>query len=470
MSGTDDSTSNATRANGKAVPADRREGSIFGRTDLETDRFVEEIHSAYGESYQDLLTYARRRVKSLEEAHDIVQQAFTNTLTAVEQGTRIRNVGGFLYRCVQNLCVDHELVEPPLVLDEEIFSMPEEPTVAFTELKLQCREVNSALDGLAPDKRRAFVLAELKGLGCKEIAESMGRSTESVWQLLSRARREIRLKVGAGSDWIGSLIPALGAERWLICDRQETHWQIPIWIRAKMTELTSTMVGVFQRSTEVLQPSVPVAVSAVAIVLASAPFPQVDRELPSAAEPAPAEIKRSVPAHTQARKNPVDSRNGKAAPTRSGLTRRPSGAAYRDRRLGTRKEHPGRTTQSEAREVSDRGRENIGNADEDGSSAQEAAGESRIDGGVADEGLQPQTMNRASAANMHPIETSGSEYSVCTATPGSCSLDDSELVVYVPVGEKRSSTDDNDGEIEGYENHNIEMLPGGAPSTFAPDQ
>ena len=470
MSRTDDGTSNVTITNGKAVPADGQAGSNLGRTDLETDRFVEEIHRAYGESYQDLLSYARRRVKSLEEANDIVQQAFTNTLTAVEQGTRIRNVGGFLYRCVQNLCVDHELVEPHLVLDEEIFNTPEEPTVAVTELKLQCREVNSALGRLAPDKRRAFVLAELKGLGCKEIAESMGRSTESVWQLVSRARREIRLKVGGGSDWIGSLIPAIGAERWLICDRQETHWQIPIWIKAKMAELISTVGSVFQRSAEVLQPSVPVAVSAVAIVLASASFPQVDREQTSAADPAAAETNGPVLIQVQLREKSVDARNGKVAPTSSGRTHRPSGAVYGNRGLGMRKEYPGRTIRSKTREASDRGRENVGNADEDGSSVKKVTGEPRIDEGGVNGVRQPQAVNRASAANMYPIETSGSEYSVCTPTPGSCSSDDSELVVYVPVGEKRTSTDDTDGEIERSENHDIEMLPGGAPSTFAPDQ
>ena len=162
------------------------------RTSFELDQIVEEIHAVYRENYRDLIRYARRRAGSFEAAQDVVQQAFTNTLTATEQGARIRNMSAFLQRCVRNICVNNARRDPPESIDEELSRLTEKSTEASVELREKWRKVAKAVDGLGLSQRRAFVLAEFNGLECKEIASRMGCSTETVWKLLSRARKQIR--------------------------------------------------------------------------------------------------------------------------------------------------------------------------------------------------------------------------------------------------------------------------------------
>ena len=172
--------------------SDRQTEPDLDRTNFELDRVIEEIHTVYRENYRDLIRYARRRAGSLEAAQDAVQQAFTNTLTATEQGARISNMAAFLQRCVRNICVNNARRDPPDSIDDELSRLTEKSTEASVELREKWRKVTSAVDGLGPSQRCAFVLAEFKGLECKEIAREMDCSTETVWQLLSRARKQIR--------------------------------------------------------------------------------------------------------------------------------------------------------------------------------------------------------------------------------------------------------------------------------------
>jgi RNA polymerase sigma-70 factor (ECF subfamily) len=46
------------------------------------------------------------------------------------------------------------------------------------------------LDKLSPKKREVFILHELEGLPCEEIAAMVGAKTETVWSRLHYARRE----------------------------------------------------------------------------------------------------------------------------------------------------------------------------------------------------------------------------------------------------------------------------------------
>jgi RNA polymerase sigma-70 factor (ECF subfamily) len=52
------------------------------------------------------------------------------------------------------------------------------------------RLVYEILDQLGDRKREAFILAELEGLSCEEIAARVGAKTETVWSRLHYARRK----------------------------------------------------------------------------------------------------------------------------------------------------------------------------------------------------------------------------------------------------------------------------------------
>ena len=246
---------------------------------LEVERKLTEIRQVFGENYRYLIQYARNRVDSLEGAQDIVQQAFVNTLTSIERGAEIRNMSGFLHRCVHNLCINASRREPPLALDEELCLMTERSAAASAEVRDHWREVEEVVDNLAPSQRYAFLLAEVNGYGYDEIAESMGRSVESVRQLLSRARRIIRAKTDVGPEWFSGAIPVLGADQILLPERTGVDSGVINWIKGKVSEMQTWVGGNVQRSLEtVVQSSAPVAAGVVAIAVATVASPPAVNE------------------------------------------------------------------------------------------------------------------------------------------------------------------------------------------------
>ncbi|MDB4966478.1 MAG: polymerase sigma factor RpoE [Myxococcales bacterium] len=57
------------------------------------------------------------------------------------------------------------------------------------------RLANEILGAMAPKRRDVFVLAELEGLGCAEIAAIVGAKVETVWSRLHYARREFAARL-----------------------------------------------------------------------------------------------------------------------------------------------------------------------------------------------------------------------------------------------------------------------------------
>lgn len=177
-------TGNGTGLLNKCAEPDL-ERSELGQSD-------KEIRKVYRENYRELIRYACRRVGSFEAAQDVVQQAFTNTLTEIERGAHIRNMAAFLQSCVHNICANSLRRDPMQLINDELCRSTGNSTEASVELREKWREVTTAVNGLGSNQRCAFVMAEFNGLECREIAGKMNCTTETVWQLLSRARRQIR--------------------------------------------------------------------------------------------------------------------------------------------------------------------------------------------------------------------------------------------------------------------------------------
>ncbi len=238
------------------------------------DQRVALLRKAYRDNYEVLICYARKRVDSFEVAQDIVQQSFTNALTAVERGAEIRNVGGFVQRCVHNLCIDHSISEPRephLLLDEEICEVNEGSTVSSAEQREWWRELEGILDKMAPNQRDVFLLAEVRGCSYEEISQTLDRSTDSVRQLLFRARRVIRAKASTDSSWALGPFPVVGLDRIFTLNSSGQKSKIGAWVREKTSELQTWLGGVWQGSTDaLLQPGVSVVTGAVVVALATA--------------------------------------------------------------------------------------------------------------------------------------------------------------------------------------------------------
>ena len=253
----------------------------------EIKRNLDALHHACDQTYKDLLGYACKKVESPEAAEDIVQQAFANTLAIVERGGEVRNMGGFLYRCVHNLCVNNArrrlLVslgdEPYIEVENLAMELIETCPAVTAENKETWRQIEGVVDQMVPNQRNAFLLAEVRGYGYDEIAESMDRSTNSVRQLLSRARKKIRTISNAGSDWVGIPIPVLQANTAFAREHRFPGPDIFSQVQAKVSKAQVWLGNVFQGGAEAtLQHSASVVAGAVVVALATAgPTPTIDQ-------------------------------------------------------------------------------------------------------------------------------------------------------------------------------------------------
>ncbi len=248
-------------------------------SELDIDSNTDDLRRACGEeTYQDLLCYSRSLVQSTEAAEDIVQQAFTNTMTAIERGVQIDNMGGFLYRCVRNLCVNHVSREPRHSRTEEIMLVAEQSAASSAELRYRWQKVEDTVDKLPSSQRYAFLLAEVRGLHYDEIADLMDRSTNSVRQLLNRAREKVRSKADTGWDWGIAPTPVVAAESAPESWYNSLSSSVSDWVHPRVSDLQSWVGNVSQScSDSLLQCSSSLATGLVIVgVIAISPAPSTE--------------------------------------------------------------------------------------------------------------------------------------------------------------------------------------------------
>jgi RNA polymerase sigma-70 factor (ECF subfamily) len=142
---------------------------------------------------------AYRMLGTVDEADDAVQEAWIKLSRSDE--SKIDNLDAWLTTVVSRVCLDmlrarrsrrEEFVgswmpEPIVAIDSA--PTPEEEALIADGVGLALYVV---LETLSPAERLAFVLHDMFALPFDEIAPIVGRSTEAVRQLASRARRRVR--------------------------------------------------------------------------------------------------------------------------------------------------------------------------------------------------------------------------------------------------------------------------------------
>ena len=144
-----------------------------------------------------LVRHAYRMVGSMSDAEDVVEDAFERMLRA--DTSNVRDPRAYLRATVTNLALDRLrastrsreiyvgpwLPEPVIdetAVPEHIVSVAEDISYAFL----------LALERLSPLERAAFLLHDALDVPFAEIAQTLGRSEESVRRLASRARVAIQ--------------------------------------------------------------------------------------------------------------------------------------------------------------------------------------------------------------------------------------------------------------------------------------
>jgi RNA polymerase sigma factor (sigma-70 family) len=148
-----------------------------------------------------LLRHAQKLLREDGRAEDVVQAAFVSAWTALEAGTAVRDLRPWLYRIVHNGALNAMKkqggADAPLTEARAASPGPEAEV-------LQREDVRRALDTISglPDRQRAALLAvALEGRSHADVGQDLGIDDSAVRQLVSRARRSLRVAATAVTPW-----------------------------------------------------------------------------------------------------------------------------------------------------------------------------------------------------------------------------------------------------------------------------
>ncbi len=155
------------------------------------------VEAVITSQHSRLFDFIRKRVKTEEDAEDILQDVFYQLLSNYNITEPIEKLSSWLFAVARNRIVDwyrRRKHHGSIPLDEEtglpinpedfLFDPEQEPDEVF-DRALVWEALIEALDDLPEEQRDVFILHELEGRSFKEIAEMTG---ESLNTLLSRKR------------------------------------------------------------------------------------------------------------------------------------------------------------------------------------------------------------------------------------------------------------------------------------------
>jgi len=166
------------------------------------------LERAYRKNRQGLLSWAARATRSLADAEDLVQDAFTRALADTEGLASVEDLTAWLFTSLRNRVRDlwrrrevrrrvGETDVSDAVVAEIVAATGLDPAevVAETELMDALYEAIEAL----PDEQRAVIEAQvLDGVTFKELSESSGISADT---LAARKRYAIKRLAAALREW-----------------------------------------------------------------------------------------------------------------------------------------------------------------------------------------------------------------------------------------------------------------------------
>jgi RNA polymerase sigma factor (sigma-70 family) len=159
-----------------------------------------EIAKAVREDRTRLADFIRRRVRTEEDAEDILQDVFYQLATSYSVTEPIEKLTSWLFTVARNKIIDWyrkkrtnslpnavDNPDAPINLADILFDPNDNPDQVYAR-SLVWTELADSLDELPEEQREVFVMHELQGKSFKEISEETG---EKVNTLLSRKRYAI---------------------------------------------------------------------------------------------------------------------------------------------------------------------------------------------------------------------------------------------------------------------------------------
>ncbi len=168
------------------------------------------LEAAYRKERGNLLAFAVRMGRNVQEAEDVLQEVFASALSRLELFSALGNPSGWLVTAVRNRMLDlwrrartrraaGEVDVAEETIDEIVQAVGFDPADQAVRDELT-DALAEAIGDLPPDQRFVIESQALMGIGFRELAERTG---ESIDTLMARKRYAIAKLSRALRDWIG---------------------------------------------------------------------------------------------------------------------------------------------------------------------------------------------------------------------------------------------------------------------------
>lgn len=149
---------------------------------------------------QPLVTFCLRSTGNLTDAHEIAQETFVKVYSAKKRYRPTARFSTWLFTIANNLCRmrGRWRKRHPEILKSDRETAIDDRASTATDPASQsdradlARDLDRSIQHLPQDLRAAFVLYELQGLPCREIAEIQQCTVKAVERRLARAREKLR--------------------------------------------------------------------------------------------------------------------------------------------------------------------------------------------------------------------------------------------------------------------------------------
>jgi len=160
---------------------------------------------AFGEK---LFGFVRKKVKSTEDAEDILQEVWFQ-LSNLDDVAELDNVSAWLYEVARNKITDKSRKKTNLSIEDygyetddgefnfkEILLLDDSNNPELTFFKeLFWKEFQQALEELPPNQKEVFVLNEIEDMTLQQIAERNGENLKTIISRKGYAVKHLRSKL-----------------------------------------------------------------------------------------------------------------------------------------------------------------------------------------------------------------------------------------------------------------------------------
>lgn len=142
--------------------------------------------------YRPLCMFSLKIVNDIDQAEDIVQDAFVDLWQKRESLKDSSNIRAYLFAIVRNKSTDYIKKISSIEVSYDISLIAEEEMEQTIEDSFEQARILTAIDNLPERCKNALLLSKRDGLKYEEIAENMSVSVNTVRNHISKALRLIK--------------------------------------------------------------------------------------------------------------------------------------------------------------------------------------------------------------------------------------------------------------------------------------